>query len=99
MDGYNLNEMVLLATNIILAPGLIYLGITGFRDDTLIATNRNTRLVLRRRTDRYPGVRDRRRQDKMTVLERRQLQTRRESKGRRAPDRIDTSSGLAKGAA
>lgn len=89
MDTYSVNEVVLLATNLILAPCLIYLGIWGYRDSEDFAEQdslEDNRLASRRRADRYPRIRDRRRYSSQTVIERRSI-GRRAHQSRRQDDR------------
>lgn len=93
MDISNMNEVILLATNIVLAPCLLYLGIWGFRDQEdwdRLAKLEEKRQRPRRRQDRYPRARDRRRTMLGYVLERRSGEQRRAPQVRRREDRIHT---------
>lgn len=93
MEIGNMNDVILLATNVILAPCLLYLGIWGFRDQAdwdRLAKLEEKRQRPRRRQDRYPRARDRRRTMLGYVLERRTGNQRREVAVRRRQDRVHT---------
>lgn len=91
MESFSVDELILLTSNLLILPGLLYMGVAGYRDSTEFSRRQrleDRRQAPRRFNDRRPGMKDRRRNQYADRFNQRGLLTRRSEMARRKADRI-----------
>lgn len=91
MESLNVADLILLTTNILIAPGLVYMGIWGYRDQkdfSKFDRARERRARSRRWSDQYSRQRDRRRLHQPVTANQREQERRNARAHRRRDDRV-----------